>query len=239
MKYITPYNSTEKKKYQIIKMFNNISKNYDILNNILSFGMHKLWRKKAIIKIKHSPKKILDIATGTADFAISAAKYTNANITGVDISKKMLEEAKKKITKKKLNHRINLKLGDSEALPFKEKSFDTITAGFGVRNFENLEKGLKEMYRVLENNGTIIILEPSIASIFPLKQFYNIYFNHILPFIGGLISKDKNAYNYLSKSVNSFPTQDKFINKLKNTGFKQTKIIPLTFGIVALYTAIK
>ena len=239
MPKVPPYNNSESKKEQVTTMFDNIAESYDFLNHSLSFGLDNVWRKIAIKKLTNKPKKILDIATGTGDFAISAAKYTTAQITGIDISKGMLNIGNKKIANKRLENRITLQQADSENLPFKNNSFDGMTAGFGVRNFENLQKGLKEMHRVLSNDGIVAILEPSIPKYFPIKQFYNLYFHQVLPVIGSFISKDKNAYKYLPESVNEFPSGDKFINELKNAGFNRSKHIPLTLGIVSLYIAIK
>ena len=239
MTKVTPYNNSKSKKEQITTMFDNIAKSYDFLNHSLSLGMDNIWRKKAIKKLTNDPKNILDVATGTADFAICAAKYTNAQITGIDISQGMLDVGIKKIAKKKIDKRIKLQRADSEKLPFNDNSFDAITVGFGVRNFENLEKGLSEIYRVLNTNGVIAILEPSTPNFFPLKQLYHIYFHNILPIIGSLISKDKNAYKYLPDSVREFPNKKDFINILKKIGFKKCEYFPLTFGIVSLYIAIK
>ena len=239
MKYIKPYNNSEKKKTQIIDMFDNISETYDLLNLVLSFRMDYMWRKKSIENIKNNPEKILDIATGTADFAIMAAKYTNAKIIGVDISEKMLSVGNKKIKKHKLSNRILLKLADAEQLPFKNNSFQAITSGFGVRNFESIDTGLTEMHRVLNKDGVLVILEPSKPSKFPIKQLYNIYFTYILPLLGRIISKDKKAYTYLTNSVNAFPSKKIFLKKLEEIGFKDCKHIPLTFGIVSLYSAKK
>jgi len=239
MTKVTPYNNTETKKKQVTKMFNNIAGSYDLLNHTLSLGMDNIWRKIAIKKLNNKPATILDIATGTGDFAISATKYTNATITGIDISQGMLDVGIEKITKKGLTNRIQLQLADSENLPFQDNCYDAITAGFGVRNFEDLNKGLSEMYRTLKPRGIVAILEPSEPSHFPLKQFYNLYFHHILPFIGGIISKDKNAYTYLPDSVSAFPSGNNFLTELDKVGFKECKHIPLTFGIVSLYIAIK
>ena len=239
MTKVTPYNNTETKKKQVTKMFDNIAASYDFLNHTLSLGMDNIWRKIAIKKLNNKPATILDIATGTGDFAISASKYTNANITGIDISQGMLDVGVEKITKKGLSNRIQLQLADSEKLPFQNNSYDAITAGFGVRNFEDLNKGLSEMYRTLKSGGRVAILEPSEPTHFPLKQFYNLYFHHILPFIGGIISKDKNAYTYLPDSVSAFPSGKDFLTELVKVGFKESKHIPLTFGIVSLYIAIK
>ena len=239
MSKVTPYNSSESKKKQVSEMFDNIANSYDFLNHSLSLGMDNVWRKIAIKKLTNNPKIILDIATGTGDFAVSAAKYTDAKITGIDISQGMLNVGIEKVSKKNLNNRISLQLADSESLPFNDNTFDAITAGFGVRNFENLNKGLSEIKRVLNKDGIVVILEPSTPKYFPLKQFYKLYFHHVLPTIGAWISKDKSAYSYLPESVDAFPSGEKFIVELKNVGFKDCKHIPLTFGIVSLYIAIK
>ena len=239
MTEVTPYKDSKSKKEQVTSMFDNIAKNYDFLNHSLSLGMDKVWRKKAIKNLSNNPKKILDVATGTGDFALSAAKYTQAQITGIDISQKMLDIGIKKIKQKKLEKRITLQKADSEDLPFKNNSFDSITAGFGVRNFEDLNKGLSEIYRVLDTNGMIAILEPSTPKYFPLKFLYNLYFHYVLPTIGSWISKDKNAYKYLPESVDALPSRDRFITKLQSLGFKECKHLPLTFGIASLYIAIK
>ncbi len=239
MSKVTPYNSSESKKKQVSEMFDNIANSYDFLNHSLSLGMDNVWRKIAIKKLTNNPKIILDIATGTGDFAVSAAKYTDAKITGIDISQGMLNVGVEKVRKKNLNNRISLQLADSESLPFNDNTFDAITAGFGVRNFENLNKGLSEMKRVLNKDGIVVILEPSTPKYFPLKQLYKLYFHHVLPTIGAWISKDKSAYSYLPESVDAFPSGEKFIVELKNVGFRDCKHIPLTFGIVSLYIAIK
>jgi demethylmenaquinone methyltransferase/2-methoxy-6-polyprenyl-1,4-benzoquinol methylase len=236
---IKPYNSLESKKDQVKHMFNMIASKYDFLNHTLSLGMDYVWRKKAIKKILNNPKEILDIATGTADFAISAAKHTQANITGIDISDQMIYVGNKKIQQKKLNNRIKLSIEDSENLPYLDNSYDAITAGFGVRNFENLEKGLSEIHRVVKKNGYVVILEPSTPKAFPLKQIFSIYFQKILPFIGSLVSKDKSAYSYLPNSVKSFPEGDDFLKILNKQGFTKTNYYPLSFGIVSMYVAIK
>ncbi len=239
MPEVTPYKNLKTKKEQVTIMFDNIAKSYDFLNHSLSLGMDKVWRKKAIKKLRNNTNNILDIATGTGDFALSAAKYTNAQITGIDISQGMLDIAIEKIAEKKLDNRIILQKGDSENLPFEKSTFDAITVGFGVRNFENISKGLSEMYRVLNTNGIVVILEPSTPKKFPLKQIYKMYFHHILPTIGSWVSKDKSAYKYLPDSVDAFPSADKFITQLEIAGFKDCKYFPLTFSIVSLYVAIK
>lgn len=221
------------------KMFDNIAKSYDFLNHTLSFGMDYYWRRKSIKYLTNSPKIILDVATGTADFAICAAQLKDVEVIGIDISQGMINIGKEKIKKKGLESVIKLQIADSENLPFSGNSFDAITAGFGVRNFENLNKGLSEMHRVLRKNGIIAILEPSKPKYFPLKQMYNIYFHYILPFVGNLISKDKSAYTYFTNSVANFPKGKDFIKHLEKTGFKYCKNIPLSLGIVDLYIAIK
>ena len=220
-------------------MFDNIAKSYDFLNHFLSFGMDFYWRKKAISKLTNNPKKILDVATGTADFAIAATKMKEVQIIGIDISEKMLEIGENKIKQKGLEKQIKLQLADSENLPFESGSFDGITAGFGVRNFENLQLGLSEMCRVLKEGGIAVILEPSKPKAFPVKQIYSAYFHYILPFFGRLISKDNRAYNYLPESVDTFPENEKFIEILKAVGFTKAQHLPLTLGIVSLYIAIK
>ena len=227
------------KKLQVAKMFDNIAKSYDLLNHTLSFGMDFYWRKKAISKLINNPKKILDVATGTADFAIAATKMKEVQIIGIDISEKMLEIGENKIKQKGLGKQIKLQLADSENLPFESGSFDGITAGFGVRNFENLQLGLSEMCRVLKEDGIAVILEPSKPKTFPVKQIYSAYFHYILPFLGRLISKDNRAYNYLPESVDAFPENEKFIEILKEVGFIKAQHLPLTLGIVSLYIAIK
>lgn len=239
MKNIKPYSNNNNKKKQIKNMFDNISQTYDLLNTVLSFRMDYFWRKSVVKNLNNNPKTILDIATGTADIAISASKIKNAKITGVDISPKMLEIGNQKIKKRNLTERITLELADAESLPYESNSFQAITAGFGVRNFENMKEGLKEMYRVLEINGTIIILEPSTPSIFPFKQIYKLYFSYLLPFVGKLVSKDESAYQYFTQSVKAFPEKNKFIDILKKIGFKNCKQKTLTFGVASLYIAEK
>lgn len=238
---VIPYNENAgSKKEQIATMFNHISKKYDFLNHFLSLGIDILWRKKAIRLLKESqPKQILDIATGTGDFAIAALKLNPIKVTGIDISEGMLNVGKEKIKKKGLQDLIELKLGDSENLEFNDNTFDAYTVGFGVRNFENLEKGLSEMYRVLKPNGTAIILEFSKPKAFPIKQIYNFYFNKMLPSIGKLVSKDNSAYTYLPESVEAFPDGKNFTDILGKLGYKNQRAIPLMFGIASIYKATK
>lgn len=238
---ILPYkDSSEGKKEQVATMFDNISKRYDLLNHVLSLGIDVIWRKKAIKMLRDDhPKLILDIATGTGDFAIEALALNPEKIIGVDISAGMLEEGRKKIKKKKLEDRIELQLGDSEKLLFPENKFDAVIVSFGVRNFENLEKGLADMFRVLKPGGKTVIVEFSKPEKFPMKQGYNFYFKHILPRIGKLVSKDNDAYTYLPESVQAFPYGEKFLDILKEIGFKNVKCKPLTFGISAIYVGEK
>jgi demethylmenaquinone methyltransferase/2-methoxy-6-polyprenyl-1,4-benzoquinol methylase len=238
---VTPYNSnTKTKKEQVAEMFNNIAPKYDFLNQLLSLGIHKGWRKKSIeLLVKENPKKILDIATGTGDFAIEAMKLNPDQVIGVDISDGMLKLGIEKIKKLKLEHKITLQLGDSEKLNFSDNSFDAITVGFGVRNFENLEKGILDIFRVLKPNGTFVVLEFSKPTVFPIKQLYNFYFSFITPFIGKFFSSDNSAYTYLPESVMAFPDGEKFVTILKNCGFKNVKYQNLTFGIATIYTAKK
>ena len=232
-------NSDISKKEQVANMFDNIAESYDFLNHSLSFGLDYYWRRKAVKHLVNNPKTILDVATGTADFAVAASNLKNVHITGIDISENMLEIGRQKVRRKNLEKQIRLQIADSENLPFTESSFDAITAGFGVRNFENLQLGLSEMYRVLNTDGIMVILEPSEPKPFPLKQVYRTYFHYILPFFGKLISNDNRAYKYLPESVDAFPKQEKFIAILKNIGFSEVQFKPLTFGIVTLYIAIK
>lgn len=238
---VIPYKEKqETKKEQVATMFNNISHKYDFLNHFLSLGIDILWRKKAVRMLApHQPKKILDIATGTADFAIEALKLNPDEIIGIDISEGMLNVGKEKIKKKGVDNIISLELGDSENLRFEAAYFDAYTVAFGVRNFENLEKGLTEMLRVLKPNGTGIILEFSKPRKFPVKQLYNFYFNKILPGIGKMVSKDTAAYTYLPESVYAFPDGEDFVQLLTKIGYKDAKATTLLFGIATIYKASK
>jgi demethylmenaquinone methyltransferase / 2-methoxy-6-polyprenyl-1,4-benzoquinol methylase len=232
-----PYKNVHKsKKEQVADMFDNISGNYDFLNHFLSGGIDVLWRKKAIKYLKKEhPKLILDVATGTADFAIEALKANPEKIIGIDISEGMLKVGKEKLRKMNLEGKIELQRGDSENLPFEDEVFDAVTVAFGVRNFENLEKGLKNMYRVLKKGGIMIVLEFSRPNKFPVSALYGFYFKYILPVIGKLVSRDNSAYTYLPESVSNFPQGNEFINILNNTGFASTRWIKLTWGISSLY----
>ncbi|HYF70723.1 MAG TPA: bifunctional demethylmenaquinone methyltransferase/2-methoxy-6-polyprenyl-1,4-benzoquinol methylase UbiE [Ohtaekwangia sp.] len=238
---VVPYKEEKSgKKDQVAKMFDNISHRYDFLNHFLSLGIDKIWRKKAISLLKSNPPALLlDVATGTGDFALQALELNPDKIVGIDISEGMLEAGRKKIRAKSLEKRIELKYADSESLPFAEHSFDAVTVAFGVRNFENLEKGLQEIYRVLKPGGRIIVLEFSQPRRFPFKQIYNFYFSTILPRVGRLISSDKAAYTYLPESVKAFPDGENFMVILRHVGFKSTQCKALTFGISSIYSAAK
>lgn len=238
---LVPYKEKQAgKKEQIAEMFNNISKRYDLLNHLLSLGIDILWRKKAIKMLQpEKPKLILDIATGTGDFAIEALALNPEQIIGVDISEGMLDVGRKKLKKMGLSEKITLQLGDSEKLLFNDNKFDAVIVSFGVRNFEHLEAGLKDMYRVLKPGGTTVIIEFSKPEAFPLKQGYNFYFKSILPTIGKLISRDKAAYTYLPESVQQFPYGQEFLEILEKVGFKETRCKRLAFGISSIYMAKK
>lgn len=229
------------KKEQVAEMFNNIAGKYDFLNHFLSLGIDKLWRKKAIAEVASvNPKRILDVATGTGDLAIAAAtKIGGVVVVGVDIADQMLEEGRKKIAEQDLSKVISMNLGDSEALPYADGSFDAVMCAYGVRNFENLEAGLSEMQRVMRPGGKLAILEFSRPSSFPIKQLYSFYFKNILPGIGGILSKHKTAYSYLPESVNVFPDGENFCQILVRCGFTNATARPLTLGVTTLYIASK
>jgi demethylmenaquinone methyltransferase/2-methoxy-6-polyprenyl-1,4-benzoquinol methylase len=239
---ITPYQSeTATKKEQVATMFNNISGTYDFLNHFMSLGIDIIWRKKAIRELQSiKPRIMLDVATGTGDFAFEAISILKPEkIIGVDISDGMLDVARKKIHDRNLQHVFSVQTGDSEGLNFEDDHFDAITVAFGVRNYENLEKGLSDMYRVLKPGGKMVILEFSKPKQFPVKQAYNFYFKHVTPMLGKMFSKDSRAYTYLPESVAAFPDGDDFIALMDRVGFKHTKDRRLTFGISAIYTGIK
>jgi len=230
-----PYEDPALGKQQVEQLFNRIAKRYDLLNHLLSLGIDKLWRRRAIKLLKvDSPQRILDVATGTADFAIEALKLNPQKVIGIDLSERMLEIGRKKIKQRGLAH-IELLKADCEELPFNDNIFDAITVGFGVRNFEDPDKGLKQMYRVLKKGGKLIVLEFSKPRIFPFKQLFNFYFLNVLPFIGGLISGDKHAYSYLPRSVKTFPEREDFLAKLTKAGFQNNSYIALTLGVCAIY----
>jgi demethylmenaquinone methyltransferase/2-methoxy-6-polyprenyl-1,4-benzoquinol methylase len=238
---VRPYNQDSAKKQQVEQMFDNIAHKYDFLNHFLSLGIDNIWRKRAInVLAKVKAERVLDVATGTGDLAFAAAnKMPGIKITGVDISKGMLEIGKQKAVKKGLTERIEFKVADSENLPFESYTFDAVMVAFGVRNFENLEKGLQEMNRVLKPGGTIIVLEFSKPRVFPVKQLFGIYFRYILPLIGKFTSKDPKAYKYLFESVQAFPDFGDFADVMENSGFNANKWRALTLGICSLYTGVK
>ena len=225
----------------IAAMFDRISPKYDALNHLLSLNIDKVWRRKTAKAVaKSQPKTILDLATGTADLAIALAKCNpQAHIIGMDISEKMLEIGKEKVSKKGLANQIELRLGDAATLPFESNTFDAVTVAFGVRNFENLEHGLSEIQRVLKPNGRAVILEFSMPERFPIKQLYALYFKHLLPAIGKAVSKDGNAYSYLPLSVEQFPRPKVFLRMLAEKGLENGMAKPLSFGIASLYTSTK
>ena len=238
---IVPYKEQSTgKKEQVAQMFNNISNRYDFLNHFLSLGIDIVWRKRAIRMLREDhPKQILDIATGTGDFAIESLALNPDKVIGVDISEGMLEVGRKKMKEKKYDDRIELRSGDSEGLLFDDNKFDAVIVAFGVRNFENLEKGLEDMYRVLKPGGKVVVLEFSKPTTFPFKQIYQFYFKYILPMIGRLISKDQAAYTYLPDSVRNFPDGKNFLNILDRIGFLKTQCKPLTLGISSIYVGSK
>lgn len=238
---VVPYkNKEDSKKKQVADMFNNISGNYDFLNHFLSLGIDIIWRKKAINLLKKDqPKKIIDIATGTADFAIQSMKLKPEEVIGVDISDGMLEQGRIKVKKKGLEKIIQLRNGDSEALPFEDNYFDAGIVAYGVRNFENLELGLQNIHRVLNEGGKFVVLEFSKPKSFPMKQLFGFYFKNILPTIGRIFSKDQSAYTYLPESVDAFPEGEDFNNILRKVGFKEVKNIPLTGGVSTIYLGVK
>ncbi len=237
---VKPYQEETGKKEQIEKMFDSISARYDFLNRFLSLGIDIYWRKLMVNRLKAiKPKTILDIATGTADVAIAMRKIGPDKIVGLDLSEGMLEIGREKVSKKGLGNLIQLVKGDSEHLPYSENAFEAVTVAFGVRNFENLLKGLSEMNRVLKPGGKVVILEFSRPRIFPVKQLYDFYFRYFCPWWGRMISKDDSAYRYLYESVNAFPEGESFIEVAKQAGFREIKAERVTFGIVSLYTGVK
>jgi demethylmenaquinone methyltransferase/2-methoxy-6-polyprenyl-1,4-benzoquinol methylase len=236
---VKPYdNPNLTKKEEVALMFDTISGRYDFMNRFLSLGIDKLWRRRLIKKLRaQKPERVLDIATGTADLAIMASKHAK-QVIGADISEGMMAMGREKIAKKGITN-ITLQYGDSENLPFADNTFDAITVAFGVRNYENLEKGLADMLRVLKPGGMVYVLEFSRPRKFPVKQAYFFYFNNVLPRWGKVLSKDTSAYSYLPESVKAFPDGEDFIAILKKCGYTETKFEFLSNGIAALYTAAK
>ena len=238
---VTPYKNSElSKKEQVSEMFDNVSHNYDFLNRMMTLGIDMKWRKKVVQIVKEkNPETVLDIATGTGDFAIMLSKLNPKKIVGLDLSKGMLEIGIEKVKNKKLDNLIEMVLGDSENLPFEDNSFDAITVGFGVRNFEDLDKGLQEIYRVLKPSGIFVVLETSQPDNYVIKKIFNFYSKYIIPTIGKLFSKDKKAYTYLPESAAAFPYGIMFNNILEKNGFNNATNKPLTFGAASIYTATK
>lgn len=234
---VTPYNRTDaSKKEQVTEMFDSIAPKYDLLNHALSFGIDILWRKKAIKMLRpYEPKIVVDIATGTGDFAVEAKSLNPDQIIGIDISPNMLEVGKKKIAAKGLSDLIDMRIGDSEALELESNSVDAITVGFGVRNFEDLPKGLGEMLRVLKPGKAAMILEPSFPTTFPMKQLFQFHFKVLTPLIGRFISGDVAAYNYLPESVKAFPNGEEFCEICRKVGYSKAEYYPQTFGICSMY----
>ncbi|MFD2551918.1 bifunctional demethylmenaquinone methyltransferase/2-methoxy-6-polyprenyl-1,4-benzoquinol methylase UbiE [Bizionia sediminis] len=241
MAKVNPYkNSSLSKKEQVTQMFDTISGNYDGLNRVISFGIDVSWRKKVVAIVKaQNPETVLDIATGTGDLAIMLAETNAKKIVGFDISSGMLEIGKQKVAHKNLSNTVDMVLGDSENMPFEDNSFDAITVAFGIRNFETLEKGLAEIYRVLKPNGTFVILETSMPTKTPYKQGYKFYTKNILPLIGKVFSKDKTAYTYLCESASVFPFGEELNNILRKIGFTNVTDLPQTFGVATIYTLSK
>lgn len=240
-KVVKPYGSEDRtKKEEVAEMFNNISGRYDFLNHFLSLGIDKLWRKKAVHELKQlQPKRILDIATGTGDFALELLKLKPEQVIGLDISSGMLEVGRVKMKKRKVDNVIQMVLGDSESIPYADGHFDALTVAFGVRNFENLEKGLSEMLRVLRPGGKAVILEFSKPKRFPVKHVFGFYSKYIIPFLGKSISKDEKAYAYLPESVAAFPEGTDFIEILNEVGYQQATATTVSGGIATIYTGIK
>jgi len=238
---VKPYkNSALGKKQQVTEMFDTISGEYDGLNRVISFGIDVKWRKKVVKMVAETqPNTILDIATGTGDLAINLAKSGASKIVGLDISSGMLEIGKTKIKNRGLDSKIDMVLGDSEQMPFDANSFDAITVAFGVRNFEHLEQGLKDIYRVLKPGGTFVILETSVPTKTPFKQGYRLYTTTILPLIGRVFSKDKSAYKYLCESASVFPYGEALNNILRKIGFISVEDFPQTFGVATIYKSSK
>ena len=248
---ITPYTQPEEesKKAQVARMFDNIAHSYDFLNHFFSLGIDVLWRKKAMRMLKKHLKgqatsgeiHLMDMATGTADFALEAMRsgIANVRVTGVDISPGMLAIGRKKVERKGWTDRVTLMEGDSADLPFDDATFDGYTVAFGVRNFEKLEAGLTEMHRTLKSGGLGVVLEFSKPTVFPLKQIFHFYFHTLMPGVGKLVSKDASAYTYLPESVEAFPEGSDFLDILKKCGYRECQMHRLTGGIASIYTGVK
>lgn len=228
------------KKEKVQEMFNGIAPKYDLLNHLLSMGIDKSWRRKAMRELEGGRRgTVLDIACGTGDFSIEALRHGVERVVGADISENMLAVAREKAREKGLEDRLEFRYGDSENLDFEDGTFDAVTVAFGVRNFEHLERGLAEMCRVLRPGGKVVVLEFSTPERFPMKQLYRFYFKQILPRVGGLVSGDRKAYEYLPASVFAFPQGDRFLQIMRSCGYKNVAQRRLTFGIASLYTGEK
>ena len=235
---ITPFNDPDRsKKEQVAEMFDRVASRYDMMNRVLSAGIDIKWRKNAILQLKNDkPKQILDVATGTCDMAIISYKLLRPEkITGIDISGEMLKVGRKKIEKEGLTSVIELQTGDSETINFADNSFDAVTVAFGVRNFENLESGLKEMLRVLKPGGKLIVLEFSRPRTKIFRSLYNLYMSIVAPEVARWISRNKKAYQYLNQSANLFPERQDFVDILNRTGYSNTSFKPLSAGICCIY----
>jgi demethylmenaquinone methyltransferase/2-methoxy-6-polyprenyl-1,4-benzoquinol methylase len=236
MKHYPPVGEAEGKKEQVERMFDAIAPRYDLLNRVLSLGIDQQWRKKAVrwLAAEH-PQRILDVATGTADLALQAMTLEPEEVVGVDIAEEMLAIGRRKIAARGLSDRIMLQRGDAEHLPFADEAFDAILVAFGVRNFQDLDAGLREMHRVLRPGGVLVVLEFSRPRVFPVKQLFGVYSRHILPRIGSAVSRDNGAYQYLPDSVAAFPDGDDFLLRMRAAGYYDLAWEPLTFGIASLY----
>lgn len=241
MSVVVPYKESDlNKKQQVEQMFDNIAHKYDFLNRILSFGIDVGWRKKVVKMLaKTNAKLVLDMATGTADLALEISKVQGVQVKGVDLSEGMLEIGRQKVKGRGLDKVIELVKGDSERIVFADNTFDAATVAFGVRNFENLEQGLVELFRVIKPGGSLFVLEFSKPKQFPYKQGYNFYFKNILPMVGKFFSKDSSAYTYLPDSVDAFPDGANFLKVMEKSGFKGMEMHPLTFGTATIYVGIK
>ncbi|NQV73200.1 bifunctional demethylmenaquinone methyltransferase/2-methoxy-6-polyprenyl-1,4-benzoquinol methylase UbiE [bacterium] len=231
-----PIGTVEGKKPQIERMFDSIAPRYDLLNRVLSAGIDQKWRKKVIrLILEKSPQRVLDVATGTADLAIMAANSGVPNTVGVDISEEMLAVGKRKVVAKGLTEKVVLQSGDAEKLPFEDAQFDACMVSFGVRNFEDLDEGLREIHRIIRPGGQLVVLEFSRPAAFPIKQLYGFYNSYILPNIGKLLSGDSAAYTYLPESIVAFPEGEAFLDHMRQAGFKTVRDERLTFGIASIY----
>ena len=238
---IIPYGAKTDKTQQVEQMFDNIASTYDTLNHRLSWNIDRYWRRKAIRKLQpFAPKEVLDIATGTGDFAIQTCRFlSDVSIKGVDISEGMMAVGRKKVEQMKLQERISFERQDCTALTFDDNSYDAVIAAFGIRNFADLDKGLREMCRVLRPGGHLCILELTQPVAFPVRQLFQLYSHTVLPLYGRLISKDSEAYTYLTKTIEAFPQGERMVEILQQAGFRQAQFQRLTFGICTLYFATK